>query len=160
MDQTRSWQRINEALSSKTCLTAKSMPSVTVIDSQSLKGGQPMALNCGYDAGKRIKGRKRNVFPDANGLMLDMVVAAASVPSRDGGKLLLRLGRFSGHGAGSGLGIIKRLEDQKGFIVLPSRWGIERIFGWLLKQRRLTRDHEKPPPAITKPSSISLSSAP
>ncbi len=44
-----------------------------------------------------------------------------------------------------GLGIIKKLEDQKGFIVLPRRWVIERSFGWLVKQRRLTRDHEKNP---------------
>ena len=55
------------------------------------------------------------------------------------------MGRLFGHGTSFGLGIIKKLEDQKGFIVLPRRWVIERSFGWLVKQRRLTRDHEKNP---------------
>ena len=54
-----------------------------------------------------------------------------------------QVGRLFGHGTGFGLGIVKKLEDQKGFIVLPRRWVIERSFGWLVKQRRLTRDHEK-----------------
>ncbi len=54
-------------------------------------------------------------------------------------------GQIFGHGASFGLGIMKKLEDQKGFIVLPRRWVIERSFGWLVKQRRLTRDHEKNP---------------
>jgi transposase len=48
-------------------------------------------------------------------------------------------------GASFGLGIVKKLEDQKGFIVMPRRWVIERSFGWLVKQRRLARDHEKNP---------------
>ena len=56
-----------------------------------------------------------------------------------------RLGRLFGMGSNFALGIIKKLEDQKGFIVLPRRWVIERSFGWLVKQRRLTRDHEKNP---------------
>ena len=149
------------------------MPSAAVIDSQSVKGGQLPPLSCGYDAGKKIKGRKRHVLTDTNGLLLGAVVTPASVQDRDGAKLLLcmfchsfmsllmifadggyagkleefvqRMGRLFGHGASFGLGIIKKLEDQKGFIVLPRRWVIERSFGWLVKQRRLTRDHEKNP---------------
>ncbi len=149
------------------------MPSAAVIDSQSVKGGQLPPVSCGYDAGKKIKGRKRHVLTDTNGLMLGVVVTPASVQDRDGAKLLLcmfchsllgllmifadggyagkleqfvqSMGRLFGHGASFGLGIIKKLEDQKGFIVLPRRWVIERSFGWLVKQRRLTRDHEKNP---------------
>ncbi len=55
------------------------------------------------------------------------------------------MGRLFGHAASFALGIVRKLEDQKGFVVLPRRWVIERSFGWLIKQRRLTRDHEKNP---------------
>lgn len=55
------------------------------------------------------------------------------------------MGALFGHGASFALGIVRKLEDQKGFVVLPRRWVIERSFGWLVKQRRLTRDHEKNP---------------
>lgn len=149
------------------------MPSAAVIDSQTVKGGQLPAVSCGYDAGKKIKGRKRHALTDTNGLLLGVVVTPASVQDRDGAKLLLclfchsllsllmifadggyagkleafvqHMGRLFGHGASFALGIVKKLEDQKGFIVLPRRWVIERSFGWLVKQRRLTRDHEKNP---------------
>ena len=141
------------------------MPSAAVIDSQTVKGGQLPAVSCGYDAGKKIKGRKRHALTDTNGLLLGVVVTPASVQDRNGAKLLLcllmifadggyagkleafvqHMGRLFGHGASFALGIVKKLEDQKGFIVLPRRWVIERSFGWLVKQRRLTRDHEKKP---------------
>jgi transposase len=113
------------------------------------------------------------MLTDTNGLLLGVVVTPASVQDRDGAKVLLcmfchqflsllmifadggyagkleafvrSMGSLFGHGANFALGIIKRLEDQKGFIVLPRRWVIERSFGWLVKQRRLTRDHEKNP---------------
>ena len=130
-------------------------------------------MSSGYDAGKKIKGRKRHALTDTNGLLLGVVVTSASVQDRDGAKLLLcmfchrflsllmifadggnagkletsvrSMGPLFGHGASFGLGIVKKLENQKGFIVLPKRWVIERSFGWLVKQRRLTRDHEKNP---------------
>jgi hypothetical protein len=149
------------------------LPSAAVIDSQSVKGGQLPPVNCGYDAGKKIKGRKRHVLTDTNGLLLGGVVAPASVQDRDGARLLLcmfchsflgplmifadegyagkleqfvqSMGRLFGLGAGFGLGIIKKLEDHKGFIVLPRRSVIERSFGWLERPRRLTRDDEKNP---------------
>ena len=54
-------------------------------------------------------------------------------------------GQLSGPGAGFGLGLIRKLEEQKGFVLLARRWVIERSFGWLVKQRRLTPDHEKNP---------------
>jgi hypothetical protein len=61
------------------------------------------------------------------------------------GQFVQSMGRLFGHGTSFNLGIIKKLEDQKGFIVLPKRWVIERSFGWLVKQRCPTRDHEKNP---------------
>lgn len=127
------------------------MPSAAVIDSQTVKGGQLPALSSGYDAGKKLKGRKRHALTDTNGLLLGVVVTPASVQDRDGGyagkleAFVQNMGRLFGHGANFALGIVKKLEDQKGFIVLPRRWVIERSFGWLVKQRRLTRDHEKNP---------------
>jgi transposase len=149
------------------------MPSAAVIDSQSVKGGQLPALSCGYDAGKKIKGRKRHALTDTGGLLLGVVVTPADVQDRDGAKLLLcmfchsflslrvifadggyagkleafvqNMGRMFGHAAGFALGIVRKFENQKGFVVLPRRWVIERSFGWLVKQRRLTRDHEKNP---------------
>lgn len=130
-------------------------------------------MSSGYDAGKKIKGRKRHALTDTNGLLLGVVVTPASVQDRDGAKLLLclfchrllsllmifadggyagkleefvrRMGRLFGHGPGFGLGIVRKLGGQHSFIVLPRRWVIERSFGWLVKQRRLTRDHEKNP---------------
>ena len=155
------------------CGVKNAAPSAGIIDSQSVKGGQLPAQSCGYDAGKKIKGRKRHTLSDTNGLLLGVVVTPASVQDRDGAKVLLCLfchrlpgllmifadggyagkleafvrsmGQLFGHGTSFALGIIKKLEDQKGFIVLPRRWVIERSFGWLVKQRRLTRDHEKNP---------------
>ena len=130
-------------------------------------------MSSGYDAGKKIKGRKRHALTDTNGLLLGVVVTPASVQDRDGAKLLLCMfchqflslliifadggyagkleefvrsrGRLFGQGAGFGPGIIRKLEEQKGFVLLARRWVIERSFGWLVKPRRLTRDHEKNP---------------
>lgn len=149
------------------------MPSAAIIDSQTVKGGQLPAVSCGYDAGKKIKGRKRHALTDTNGLLLGVVVTPASVQDRDGARLLLcmfchsflslllifadggyagkleafvqSMGKLFGHSASFALSIVKKLQDQKGFVVLRRRWVIERSFGWLVKQRRLTRDHEKNP---------------
>lgn len=118
------------------------IPSAAVIDSQTVKGGQLPAVSCGYDAGKKIKGRKRHALTDTNGLLLGVVVTPASVQDRDGAKLLLcmfchsflnlliifadgghagkleafaqNMGRLFGHAASFALGIVKKLEDQKG----------------------------------------------
>jgi transposase len=148
-------------------------PSAAIIDSQSVKGGQLPGASSGYDAGKKIKGRKRHTLTDTNGLLLGVVVTPASVQDRDGAKVLLCLfchnlmglllifadggyagkleefvtcmGRLFGLGAHFALGIVRKLGDQQGFVLLPRRWVIERSFGWLVKQRRLTRDHEKNP---------------
>ena len=61
------------------------------------------------------------------------------------------MGQLFGHGAGFGLGIIRKLEEQKGFVLLARRWVIERSFGWLVKQRRLTAGANPPPPPAPKP---------
>lgn len=127
----------------------------------------------GYDEGKKIKGRKRHILTDTMGLLLGVVVTPASVQDRDAAKiffcvfchLLLSLriiftdsgysgkledfisaaGALFGHPGGLVLSIIKRCDKANGFVLLPRRWVVERTFGWLVKARRLVRDHERNP---------------
>jgi putative transposase len=140
-------------------------PSAGVIDSQSAKttevGGEH-----GYDAGKKINGRKRHLLVDTMGLVLMVVVHTANIQDRDGARLLLakakglfpRLQRIWADGGYAGkligwlletcgwvLEIIKRTDAVKGFKLLPRRWVVERTFGWLGRYRRLSKDYERIP---------------
>jgi len=120
----------------------------------------------GYDAGKHVKGRKRHLVVDTIGLVLAVVVHAASIQDREGAKLVLaRLaGRFprlrliwaDGGYAGALIDwvkerwgwtvtIVKRVAGEKGFVVLPRRWVVERTFGWLGRYRVLSKDYEQLP---------------
>ena len=143
------------------------LPTAGSIDSQSVKAADTVgAQSRGYDAGKRINGRKRHVVVDSLGLPLTVIVTAASVHDRDGAFRLLALlrERFStlslvwADGGYAGrlvtwahqvlaltVTIITRSDDTTGFVVLPRRWVVERTFGWLLRYRRLTRDYERRP---------------
>jgi len=119
----------------------------------------------GYDAGKRIKGKKRHVLVDMLGLLLQAIVHPADIQDRDGGVLLLAtlLGRWPclktlfADGAYQGplfkqavaellpgldIEIIKRSDQAEGFVVLPKRWIVERTLGWLGRCRRLAKDFE------------------
>jgi putative transposase len=113
-----------------------------------------------------VKGRKRHIFVDTLGLLLTVVVTAASVQDRDGAKRLLevlrhqfsRLRLIWADGAYGGellawvwalrpwrkvrLEIVKRPKGVKGFQLLPWRWIVERTFGWLGRYRRLSKDYE------------------
>ena len=121
----------------------------------------------GYDAGKKILGRKRHLLVDTDGLILKVRVHAASVQDRDGAALVLDqldepLGGIQciwadGGYAGDKLRgwmqqrfgerplrveIVRRNAAQKGFAVLPRRWVVERTFAWLHNFRRLSKDYE------------------
>ena len=137
-------------------------PSAGIIDSQSVKtteiGGER-----GYDAGKNVKGRKRHMLVDTLGLVLLVVVTAASTQDRDGAKTVFqkvkerfsRLHLIWADSAYAGqlvewvntqcgwvLDIVKRPAGMTGFHVLPRRWVVERTWGWLNSSRRLSKDYE------------------
>src|SRR5436305_6341500 len=118
----------------------------------------------GYDAGKKIKGRKRHILVDTLGLLLNVDIRPADIQDRDGAFHLLRRtrrlfpfierifadGGYAGRkmamtvwrtGAWS-LQIVKR-SDAAGFEVLPKRWIVERTFAWISRNRRLARDFER-----------------
>ena len=118
---------------------------------------------CGYDAGKKLKGRKRHIVTDTIGVLLTIVVHAANIQDRDGARELLKAvgkrfpwlrhifadGGYAGDklrqamGDGWGLEIIKRTDTVKGFVLLRRRWVVERSFAWLGRCRRLAKDWEQ-----------------
>lgn len=143
------------------------LPTAGSIDSQSVKAADTVgAASRGFDAGKEINGRKRHIAVDTLGLVLTVIVTAASVQDRDGAFRLLAVlrERFStitlvwADGGYAGrlvswacqvlaltVTIVKRSDDTTGFVVLPRRWVVERTFGWLMRYRRLVRDYERRP---------------
>jgi transposase len=161
------WQRIHDALRDQVRLLEgrEPLPTAAVIDSQSVKAAETVgAARRGFDGGKKINGVKRHVAVDTLGLLLVVMVTAASVQDRDGacGLLSLLRERFSTIRmvwADGGYGgrlvtwaaqvirltvtIVKRTDDMKGFVVLPRRWVVERTLSWLTRSRRLVRDYER-----------------
>lgn len=142
-------------------------PTSAIIDSQSVKAADTVSKDSrGYDAGKKIEGRKRHIAVDVMGLVLCIVVTAASVQDRDGARPLLwklaagyravtmtwadggYAGKLVTWAAGTlrrTLQIVKRPDDLHTFKVLPRRWVVERTFGWIMKHRRCVRDYERLP---------------
>lgn len=158
------WEAINRVLLRKTrhLEGRQPEPSAGIIDAQTVRCS-PQAGVRGVDAGKSTYGRKRHIAVDTLGLLLMVIVTAASVQDREGGKLLLQrlklrfrsLRAFWVDGGYSGalvdwarmtlgwvLMVVKRPKGASGFVLLKRRWVVERSFAWFTRCRRLTRDYE------------------
>jgi transposase len=142
-------------------------PSAGVIDSASVKAAETVARTSrGFDAGKKITGRKRHITVDTLGLLVCVLVTAASVQDRTAARdLLTRTRRLcpsirhlwadSGYTGtllawaktvfGLTIDIVAKLAGQTTFVVLPRRWVVERTLAWITRHRRCARDYERLP---------------
>lgn len=137
------------------------LPSVGIIDSQSVKTTSVGGEFRGYDAGKKTKGRKRHIVVDTMGLIIYVMVHSAGIQDRDGAKLvmdklkedLIHLVKIFADGGYAGklvefaaqtynwiIEIVKR--NDVGFKILPKRWIVERTFSWINNARRNSKDYE------------------
>lgn len=163
------WQQIHDALRDLVRVHEgrDPLPTAAIIDSQSVRGADTVpGTTRGYDAGKKVNGRKRHIAVDTGGLLLAVVVTIAGIQDRDAAyRLLTQLrGRFStvslvwADGGYAGrlviwarkvlaltVEVVKRTDDVTGFAVLPRRWVVERTFAWISKFRRCVRDYETLP---------------
>lgn len=175
--------RIHDALRAATRDRAgrDPMASAGIVDAQSVKGADTVDSGSrGYDAGKKTNGRKRHIVTDTLGMLVVVLVTAASVQDRDGGRLVLNRARmampsivlvwadggyagklvaYAAHYLKMAVEIVKKPEGQRTFEVLPRRWVVERTLSWISRCRRLSKDYERLPKhaeAMVKWSMIGL----
>lgn len=166
------WLRIHDKLYQWVRVSAERAPSPSevAVDSQSVETATMISIEVGYDAGKKIHGRKRHLTVDLLGLVLRVLVTSASIPDRQGAKKVLKRVHCMGEGVnrlhtiwmdGGYRGedfrhwvidnfrwlveIVLRPLEKTGFVLLPKRWVVERTFGWLNWCRRLSKDYERLP---------------
>ena len=162
------WENLNTIIRERVRVKEGRDPqaSAMIIDSQSAKsaeGGEKI----GFDGGKLVKGRKRNLITDTIGLVVLAKVTAANVQDVHAGKqilielkkrseLIVRLRKIFADGGYRGelvnwvknelsaeMEIVLKLGDKKGFQVLPKRWVVERTNAWVTRNRRMARDYER-----------------
>lgn len=162
------WYQINHRIRRMVRKRAGKQAQATaaVLDSQSVKTADCAREEVGFDSGKKVKGRKRHILVDTLGLLMVVCVHAANISETARGRRVLseleyqfwrlKLIWLDGGYMDSlfewiktlsrwrqiRIEQIKRSDNQKGFQVLPKRWIVERTFGWLSKQRRLSKDYE------------------
>jgi putative transposase len=162
------WEQLNSLIREAVRVKAGKEPqaSAMIADSQSVKSAEGGEMR-GFDGGKLVSGRKRNLLVDTLGFVVLAKVTAANVQDVHAGKQLLaalatksallsRLEKIFADGGYRGelvdwaqhnlhviLQIVLKLGDQKGFQVLPKRWVVERTFAWITRNRRLARDYER-----------------
>lgn len=157
------WEHIHGVLyrSVRTLEGRKESPTLAIIDAQSIKTGPDARGEVGFDAGKKVKGRKRHLVVDTLGMILNATVHSAGIQDRDGAAIALDqithhfplIEKVIADGAYAGpiaqnhsprpIEIVKRSDTTKGFVVLPKRWIVERTFAWLGINRRLSKDFER-----------------
>lgn len=162
------WQRIHDALRERVRLASgkKRQPTAAIVDSQSARTAEG-GTERGFDAGKKVNGRKRHIAVDTLGLLLAVVVHQADLQDHDGAvfvfhklasmfariKVIFADGAYIRNGLptwtqrrfGWILQTILRPVTVRGFQVLPKRWIVERTFAWLGRCRRHSKDYERNP---------------
>ena len=144
------------------CSGREVVPTAGVVDSQTVKA--PAAQQAGYDANKKIRGRKRHIAVDTDGRLLAMNMTPADVADSTGAQHVLDalqtrwpwVKHLFGDAAYDRrtlmdkaafmdftVEVVRKSEGQVGFAVQPRRWVVERTFGWLMRWRRLVRDYEQ-----------------
>jgi putative transposase len=159
------WERINALICRDVRVHAgrDPEPSVAIIDSQSVEITE-MGGEKGFNPYKQVKGRKRNVMTDTLGLILFVVVCAASIADSDGAEYIFHetkgrfprlhtvlvdqgykswLIEFAKRWFGLIVDIVQRAPDQRAFVAQPQRWKIERTFGWFDWSRILSKEYER-----------------
>ena len=143
------------------------MASAGAVDSQTVPGASTVGkATRGYDAGKKVNGRKRHLVVDTLGLLVVVLVTAASVQDRDGGVRVLdraktampslvliwadaaysrRVQDFAACALRIAVQVVAKLVGQSEFVPLPRRWVVERTHAWITGHRRMSRDYERLP---------------